>query len=79
MKTSDILKAAKQLISTPERWTKGFYARDKEGNTVRVSYPEAVCWCAEGALFAVTSDYADARWNGYRGAVIKTFTFEQWN
>lgn len=31
MNTVDILKAAKELIGVPERWTKGESARDENG------------------------------------------------
>jgi hypothetical protein len=32
------------------RWTKGAFARDANGNEVFIWSPLAVCWCAEGAL-----------------------------
>lgn len=38
MKTSDILSRARELISDPERWTQGDFARDVSGNA---RFPDA--------------------------------------
>ena len=48
----DVLKAARELISVPERWTQGHFARDASGNLVNSSNPAAVCWCVYGATMA---------------------------
>jgi hypothetical protein len=50
MNTVQILIAARALIANSENWTKRFMARDKDGKPVRSTVPEAVCWCALGAL-----------------------------
>lgn len=48
---SDQLKAAKALIDTPEKWTKGAFARDRDGDDVyETDGDTAVCWCAVGAI-----------------------------
>ena len=53
MKTREILVAARELISQPERWTQGAYARDLNGLRVSPGGPNAVCWCAIGAMAKV--------------------------
>ena len=44
------LKAARERISTPDRWTKGAFARSRDGNEVHFTSSSASCWCAMGAL-----------------------------
>lgn len=44
------LKAARAVIEKPEAWTKGKWARTKGGQGVSWDSPEAVCFCAEGAI-----------------------------
>lgn len=46
----DVLKAGRELIADPERWTQGTYARDADGNRVYYDSPAAVCWCSQGAV-----------------------------
>jgi hypothetical protein len=46
----ETLRAARQLITPPERWTTRTLARDAEGNSVRDTDPDATCWCAVGAI-----------------------------
>lgn len=41
---------AYELLSSPEKWTKGTYARDEEGNSISCKSPEAVQFCALGAI-----------------------------
>ena len=38
-----------ELLDSPEKWTTGELARDKDGNKCDPLSPEAVCWCIEGA------------------------------
>lgn len=55
MKTLETLKAARKKIADPNSWTTGSYAKDVEGNELSAGWnPTAVCWCAVGALEAVT-------------------------
>ena len=46
----ETLKAARDLISDPARWTQNVSARDSMGRPTCPSASEAVCWCALGAL-----------------------------
>lgn len=54
MSTLDILKAARAKIEKPENWTQGHLALRSDGRIVGPDNPEAVCWCAEGAIRAVS-------------------------
>ncbi len=53
-----VLRAARTLIATPERWTKRAYRKDAAGNMCEPE--QAVCRCAEGAL--CDSDGTDDEW-----------------
>lgn len=55
MKTSEVLLAARELIATPEKWTKGEFARAADGRKAHSLDEEAVCWCLVGALTNVIS------------------------
>ena len=43
----------RDLFSGPEKWTKGEWARDKEG---RPTCSNAFCWCLIGAIFHCYKD-----------------------
>lgn len=60
MKTSDLLKQAKTLISKPENWTTGFCARNSDGNGIPYTSDEAVCFCSLGAAGRIASMYNHA-------------------
>lgn len=49
VKNSDVLTAARRLISDPKNWTTGELARDQDGKVVRPDSPFACSWCALGA------------------------------
>jgi len=51
-----ILRDAKAKIQNPENWTKGLYAKDSHGHPVPPQNPAAVCWCALGAIKAITDN-----------------------
>jgi hypothetical protein len=51
MTPSEHLEKAKALLSDPTKWAKGQYAKDKDGHVVSVFAPQAVSWCADGALW----------------------------
>lgn len=53
MSASEDLKAARKLIEEPECWTQGSMARDAAGNALGFRSPDAVCYCALGALDSV--------------------------
>ena len=50
----ETLKAARDLISDPARWTKVRLAKDANNKTVNVYDPNAFCFCAMGALLSVS-------------------------
>jgi hypothetical protein len=54
----DILIRARKLIEAPERWTKGAMARNSVGARVSAYAPDAICFCAQGAL-KKASDWDD--------------------
>ena len=54
------LEKAKALLSDPAKWAKGQYAKDKDGHAVHVHAPEAVSWCADGAVWAFYEKEAGA-------------------
>lgn len=45
-----ILRAAIRLVEDPERWTPNVLAMDMDWKAVAPEAPEAVRWCAVGAL-----------------------------
>ena len=52
---------AHELLSDESKWTIGYYARDNKGRQVYSGSIEAVCWCAEGALFRCYESDADEK------------------
>jgi hypothetical protein len=50
MKPSEALRAARDKISTPDKWTKGCYARRSDGVMVPDRDPKAVRFCMIGAV-----------------------------
>lgn len=48
MKTSEYLKQAKYLIDSPEKFTKGAYARDSKGKDCLIE--DGKTFCSSGAL-----------------------------
>jgi hypothetical protein len=46
----ETLKAARQLITDPAKWTQGWFARNAAGENVNALSQSAVCFCALGAL-----------------------------
>lgn len=47
---SQILRKARELISDPERWTKGAFARNAQGASVSYRHDAATCFCSVGAV-----------------------------
>ena len=41
----------KDLLSSPEKWHKGCYAKDTKGNPVSETGSTAVSWCLMGAIY----------------------------
>lgn len=52
--TREHFTKAIELISQPEHWTKGSYARTKDHRCIAVASRNATCWCAVGALAKVS-------------------------
>jgi hypothetical protein len=50
MTTLEVLKAARELIATPDKWSQGAMARNADGRPVWAAANDAVCFCAEGAI-----------------------------
>lgn len=55
MKPSEILKSALELLDNGNAWTKGSEARDAYGEKVCSTSPDAVSFCAVGALWKTES------------------------
>ena len=53
MKALEVLEAAKELLSSEDKWTQGALARDKNKEKVSEISPEADCWCLSGAVHRV--------------------------
>lgn len=47
------LEQARELLSDPAKWTQGYLARDKDGDSCPASSIDAVCFCALGAIHKV--------------------------
>ena len=67
MTTLEILKAARELLAVPERWTKGALARSQNGDDVNPKSSEAAhSFCIVGAIGRSNIDYDSfdlAYWN----------------
>ena len=50
---SQILRAAREKIAVPERWTQKSHARDAQERWVAYDSREACKWCASAAIAAV--------------------------
>lgn len=50
----EILKAARELIRDPLRWTQGWYAKTAGGRMVSVDDSQAVCFCGVGAIAKIS-------------------------
>ena len=51
----EVLIAAKELISTPERWTQNAFARGMDGLQVPLDTGAACQWCIAGAMIKVSN------------------------
>ncbi len=46
----DVLRAARETLSSPERWTKGSAGKNALGQKIASYSTDAVCWCLFGAV-----------------------------
>lgn len=53
------VKEARDLLAKHGVWTQSRNARDKDGNSVSVHSPEAVCFCLQGALLRCKVTYEE--------------------
>jgi len=49
MTTLEILRGMRELLAVPERWTREYYALDKDGEFCGPRSDGAICWCILGA------------------------------
>ncbi|WP_316196634.1 hypothetical protein [Bradyrhizobium sp. SZCCHNS3053] len=57
---SKLLADAKGLIIEPSHWTQGASARNKKNWPVSSDNPDAVCFCADGALVRTAGGLTDS-------------------
>lgn len=67
MTPRELLIEARKKIKNPENWTKGSYAKDKDGNKVDYKSTVATCWCTLGAIYSNASTILD--WVNVKKAV----------
>ncbi len=53
------LRDAYELIKDEDRWTQGMIARDAHGDQVLPWAPEAVRWCASGAVLSFPCSFTE--------------------
>lgn len=51
-----VLRKARELISRENQWTRGASARSSNNKAVRAADPNAVSWCAQGAVLRAAED-----------------------
>lgn len=56
MKSRELILAAADLIEQPGCWTQEVLARDKKGDPINPTSPQAVRWCAIGAIRKIGGD-----------------------
>jgi hypothetical protein len=79
MKPSEILKAAKAKIATPDAWTQGELARDSAGEWCGYYDPDAKCFCSLGALLISARSPALTEAIKYLEKVIPAYTVLEFN
>jgi len=56
VRPSLILAAARALIATPEKWTRGAFGRTADGTPCSSGDPDAVAFCLSGALISASNE-----------------------
>lgn len=83
--TTEILLSAAFALTPKEHWTQGAGARDADGRSLdQDDYPDAQCWCVEGALYAAMLELRPSSYSHYFDAFrafSKTVgrTAHEWN
>ncbi len=49
---------AYELLSSPDKWCQGDFAKDAEGNSTKADSPAAARWCVVGALERCYDEYS---------------------
>ena len=49
----EILQGAASTISKPDKWARGWYALNEDGDHVDPADEDAICWCILGAMLKV--------------------------
>jgi len=80
----DDLKAVRDLLAVPERWTQEARARTATGDKVDPENPAACCWCISGAVSRVaTGEENSTRFYTIRNAIRRQIKGERlvalWN
>lgn len=58
----DVLRGARERISSEDHWLQGTYARvSGEGAETAARSPSATCWCSIGAIMAAAGDGFDPK------------------
>lgn len=77
--TVEILRAARERISDPERWGKGSFAYSKQGRPTSPWLDAAACWCIRGAVYCEcgsASTKAAQRAQAFLAEAIEQLDFE---
>jgi len=65
--TLDLLRQTRAHLTLPRRWTQGVIARDRQGNPVFATDPDAASFSLDGALLRV-AELTEA-WNAHEPAL----------
>ena len=61
----DVMEHARDLIARPNGWTQKTMARDSGGNSIASRRPDAVCFCAFGAVLRSVADKIKENYDVY--------------
>lgn len=61
-----------EFLNTPEKWTKGSYARIKNGDMCNIDNSQAVCFCVSGAIAKCYGDSVRIENGVYYTEAVKT-------
>ncbi len=78
MTPKEVLIAARGLIDTPGKWTKGSSARRADGAQVTPFVADACTFCASGAIMRATTDGTNEDYSTAVSALRKHIPIERW-